>query len=245
MSMTGTDIRSASFQQLYNSLRSREKKLYADDLVAGLPDIAKNHPHYEEWKMRKLSCKRLLAYLQRKNMPCDILDIGCGNGWLTAKMAGITTGKVTGIDISNWETEQAKRVFGDICHLHFINGSLPDSIDSNSFFDTIVFAGVLSYFSSAKEIINKAMKHLKPRGEIHIMDTPFYKPEEVVIAKKRTRDYLAAMGLIEFADHYFHHSLADLRSFDHQILHKPTGRLHKLRGIQNPFYHIIIRKGIS
>ena len=75
-------------------------------------------------RMRKISCDRLLRYIRKKDISPDVLEVGCGNGWLTAKIAGVTGGKVTGLDTNHLEIEQAKRVFGHMNNCRFITGDI-------------------------------------------------------------------------------------------------------------------------
>ena len=72
------------FEKLYLQLREKEKRIYTDEEVIALPEIAEGHPHYAEWQMRKQSAKRLVTYLQREQRPLKILEVGCGNGVIGA-----------------------------------------------------------------------------------------------------------------------------------------------------------------
>ncbi|MGZ5303482.1 MAG: class I SAM-dependent methyltransferase, partial [Bacteroidia bacterium] len=105
-------------------VRSLEQRVYNDEHVSQLPDIHTSHVHYNEWKLRKLSAQSLLQYLQSKNQLLEILEVGCGNGWLSAKMAGVPKTNVTGWDVNETELEQAKRVFTRQENLTFSNTSI-------------------------------------------------------------------------------------------------------------------------
>src|SRR5688572_8022793 len=89
-----------NFEELYISLRNTERRIYTDDEVAQLPDIPDNHIYTQEWKIRKLSCQRLIHYLQKKNKPLRFLEVGCGNGWLAHRLSTIKNSVVKGIDIN-------------------------------------------------------------------------------------------------------------------------------------------------
>jgi SAM-dependent methyltransferase len=75
------------FEQNYLQVRSAEGRLYSDAELAALPCVCEGHPLYDEWKIRKKSCQRLIVYLQQKASGLKILEIGCGNGWLAAQLA--------------------------------------------------------------------------------------------------------------------------------------------------------------
>ena len=97
------------FEDLYIAVRQQEKRIYTDEQLQLLPDI--DHLYYDELKIRKRSSERLIAYLEKKHKYLRILEVGCGNGWLSAKLSNIPNTKVTGLDINQLEIEQANRVF--------------------------------------------------------------------------------------------------------------------------------------
>jgi 2-polyprenyl-3-methyl-5-hydroxy-6-metoxy-1,4-benzoquinol methylase len=117
MPLTDMNIQTESpdkaFEQLYITLRNKEQRLYTDAQLLQLPNIAATHVHYQEWQVRKHSAVRLTGYLAKKGKTLNILEIGCGNGWLANKLAQINNATVTGIDINEVEIEQAKRVLGN------------------------------------------------------------------------------------------------------------------------------------
>src|SRR5688572_18830814 len=82
------------FEKLYLQVRKAEQRLYSDDEVKSLPGIFSSHPHIEEWKQRKVSCERIIKYLDKKQKPLKILEIGCGNGWFSAQLAKRSSWKV-------------------------------------------------------------------------------------------------------------------------------------------------------
>ncbi|MGZ3765304.1 MAG: class I SAM-dependent methyltransferase [Mucilaginibacter sp.] len=226
------------FEDLYIAVRQQERRIYTDEQLQLLPDI--DHVYYDEWKIRKRSSERLTTYLERKRKYLRILEVGCGNGWLSAKMAGIPNTRVTGLDINQVEIEQANRVFKKD-NLDFIYDSFNDNTFDNDRFDVIVFAASLQYFPSVINILKQSLVILNRGGEIHIIDTPFYNPIEVDKADQRSRRYYAALGFPEMADHYFHHSISEFWGFKYQILFNPDSIFNRLFK-KDPFYWITIRK---
>src|SRR5687767_9920983 len=216
-----------SFEEIYHPLRTKENRVYTDREVAQLPDISNAHPHYKEWQIRKQSSDRLTAYFEKKllagtsEQPLRLLEMGCGNGWLSHRLAGITNTKVTGLDINFAELQQAVRVFEPIPNLQFIYGDINKGLFQEMYFDVVVFAASIQYFSSFSGIINTTSRLLKPGGEIHILDSHFYKPGRSEEAKKRTAEYFRRLGYPEMASHYYHHCTHDLEEFNYRILHKP------------------------
>lgn len=228
------------FSEQYYLLRKAEGRIYSDEEVASLPEINEQHKYFKEWLARKASAGRLVKYLSDRNKELQILEVGCGNGWLAAKLAGIRRTKVTGIDINIKELEQAKRVFNKIGNLEFLNCSLDDELLKELRYNIIVFASSIQYFSPLRNVLRNAINKLKPGGEIHLVDSNFYSQNEVEAARGRTNNYYQSIGFPEMTDQYFHHSIQELEQFDPEILYDPHSLLNRFKTIKNPFYWIKI-----
>jgi SAM-dependent methyltransferase len=233
---------SSGFEQLYLAVRQKEKRIYTDEEVLQLPDVTKDHPHYLEWKMRKESCNRLKHHFEKRLSSLKILEVGCGNGWLARQLAEIPGSKVTGIDVNFAELQQAVRVFNYIPNLQFISGGSNAKELEDAQYDFIVFAASIQYFPSLEILINTALRKLKPKGEIHILDSPFYETGELNAAKKRTEGYFTNLGFPEMTAHYFHHTMAELDSFPNKILYRPSFINHRILNNKNPFPWFCLKK---
>lgn len=232
-------IRSAEFEKSYLQLRQKEGRVYTDKEVAQLPAVAETNPHYNEWQLRKESSEKLINYIKKRKKETDILEIGCGNGWLSAKLAGIKGSMVTGIDINSHELDQAKRVFKHIPNLQFSYGSINDLVKME--FDVIVLAAAIQYFPLLQDLLTPAMKCLAQNGEIHIIDSHFYSLAELGEAKQRSRNYFESAGFPEMTNLYFHHSLAELDPLDYSVLYDPDSLFNRFLRNRNPFYWIRIQ----
>lgn len=230
------------FELLYHAVRTKENRIYSDEETARLPDIAPGHPHYHEWQIRKQSFRKLMKYLSAKNRQLNILEAGCGNGWLSAGLAQNKNFRVTGMDVNTIELEQANRVFGRRDNLRFLAGDIEQDMEFEEYFDVVIFAATIQYFPSLTGILNRCLNLLRLQGEIHILDSHFYKRNEIAEAIKRSRAYYAALGFPEMAHHYFHHCPDDLKSFDYTILYRPDFLHRRMLGNKNPFYWIKIRQ---
>ncbi len=223
------------FEKLYLQLREKEGRIYTDEEVAALPEIAENHPHYNEWQMRKQSCDKLINYLQKKSTPLKILEIGCGNGWLSRRLAIIEGSKVIGTDINFTEIQQAAKVFCNVPNLHFFY-SKPDSDNfKDGQFDVVVFAASIQYFPSLNEVINNSLKLLTPSAEIHIIDSHFYPAAEISASRHRSLLYYQSTGFPEMTNYYFHHCLDDIDQYNYSILYDPNNLINKFLKNKNPF----------
>ena len=247
MNLTAKDItpnhtgkQKPDFEDLYIAARKQEKRLYSDEQLLKLPEIDSVHQYHNEWKIRKHSSERLCDYLQRKNRSLKILEIGCGNGWLSAKLAGIPNTKVTGLDVNQVEINQAIRVF-EKDNLQFVYDTFNDNTFENEKFDVIVFAASLQYFPSVINVLNQSLEILTPRGEVHIIDTPFYEALDAIDADQRSRNYYTSLGFPEMADYYYHHSISEFWGFKYQVLFNPVSLLNRFLK-KDPFYWIAIRK---
>lgn len=230
------------FEQHYIGLRQKEQRLYADEEVKRLPEVNKDHVHFDEWNIRKRSSERLFQYLLAKKTPVRILEAGCGNGWLSNRLAGIPGSKVIGADINFTELQQAARVFNQVPNLLFIYGNPESGILEKMEFDCIVFASCIQYFEDLHGIIRQTLRMLKPGGEIHILDSPFYRASEISSARQRTLAYYTSLGYGEMSRHYFHHDLNLLDEFQPEYLYSPTALARLLPGKRNPFPWIRIKQ---
>lgn len=230
------------FEKKYISVRQKENRIYTDNGVLELPEIDPNHPHYKEWIVRERTCIRLTKYLKAKHKPLEIMEIGCGNGWLCAQMSKISNTEVYGVDVNFTELAQAARVFENRANLHFIYGDIQSGLFLPSQLDIIVFAAAIQYFPSFKKIIDIALHHLNDEGEIHILDTLFYNSSEMAGARQRSEEYYASLGYPEMADHYFHHDKKELKQFHIRYLYDPNRLLNQLIRPNDIFPWICIRK---
>lgn len=231
---------SKEFEQLYIDLRVREKRMYTDEEVMWLPDVSSDHVHRQEWKVRKASCQRLTRYLANKKKPLKILEVGCGNGWLSYHLSQIPHSNVVGLDVNFFELQQASRVFAATPNLCFIYGDLNDV--QNDKFDIIVFAASIQYFRSFSDIMKLALIRLDTCGEIHIIDSHFYYQTEVEEARQRSRKYFDSKGFDKMDGFYFHHSLIDLDQFHAEILFNPNSLINRILKKRNPFHWVCIKK---
>jgi SAM-dependent methyltransferase len=218
-----------STADLYLAVREREGRLYSDEVVRELPDVPAGHPHRVEWMARRASARRLIFYFQRQRRPLRILDLGCGNGWLSAALAGIPGVSVYGVDTNGVELRQAGRVFGGPQPAMFLGADIFHPPFSSGVFDSVVIASAVQYFADLRGLIAAIQPLLGPRGEMHIIDSPFYGEDEVAAARARSAGYYAELGLPAMAARYHHHTWAELQGFDVSLLHDPSAAMARLK----------------
>jgi SAM-dependent methyltransferase len=217
---------------LYLRVREREGRLFPDDLASALPHLPSDHPLAGEWQVRAESCERLKRYQARSSRPLTILDLGCGNGWLSQQLARLPGSRVFGLDRNPLELAQAVRLFRG-SNLAFLLADISSPPFLRQAFDVIVLASVIQYIPVLPALILGLRPLLKPGGEIHLLDSPIYRPGDLLAARERTRSYYADLGLPEMAAHYFHHPISSLEPFSPRWLYHPESwraRLGRRRG---------------
>lgn len=216
-----------TFEECYTMWLRKEQRLFSDEQVTKLPSVPRSNPHYREWNSRKYSSKRLIRYLESQKRRLDILEIGCGNGWLSYQMATIPDAKVVGVDINSAELNQAKRVFTYRSNLEFIQGDVLSGILYDRKFDVIVFAASIEYFPSVCRITQFLFQYLlKPQGEVHILDTPLFTFRSLPTARLKTIARFARSGFPEMINYHFHHTLAEMFTLPCKIKYSPKSVLH-------------------
>ena len=211
-------------ERLYTEVRRREGRLLPDEAVRQLPNA--KGPLAGEWRRRRRSFERFLAYCRQKAPPdgtaLRILDLGCGNGWMANRLAENPARDVWAVDVNEEELAQGARLFGrDNLHFGYADlvsrNDIPATVPGMAFrdtgtFDLVVLAAAVQYFPDLTDTIHVLKACLNPGGEIHILDAPFY-PDEAAreAARQRTLQYYTSVGVPEMAAFYHHHLWADVK----------------------------------
>jgi cyclopropane fatty-acyl-phospholipid synthase-like methyltransferase len=206
---------------LYLAVREKEGRLYTDELVRRLPEIPPDHRMRAEWHARARSSQRLTAYLSRLEKGTAILELGCGNGWLSHGIAKATSAEIVGMDRDSPELRQARRVFASQENLGWVVADIFSSPFSHGAFDVIVIASAIQYFADLARLVETLSPLLTARGEIHILDSPLYSIDALPAARQRSRQYYESLGFPEMAADYHHHSVEVLRAYRPTWLYSP------------------------
>ncbi|HVU54300.1 MAG TPA: class I SAM-dependent methyltransferase [Puia sp.] len=164
--------RTSSRLALHAGHHDRCVRGFTDDEVEQLPDLPKTHSQYRYWQLRKKSCRRLIHHLAFEKRALSILEVGCGNGWLSNHLSSIPGHRVLGLDRDLRVLQQAARVFRHQPNLKFMCGDFYSGIIQGLTFDAIIFSASIQYFPSLRDVLTAALMQLAPKGEIHILDTP-------------------------------------------------------------------------
>ncbi|RMH71054.1 MAG: class I SAM-dependent methyltransferase [Gemmatimonadetes bacterium] len=196
----------------YIKIRDQEGRLYSDDQLRQLPVVPPDHPLSSEWRIRATSLRRLSHYLRRFNRPLTLLDIGCGNGWMSNQLSHIWGSTVWAVDVNQTELEQGARVFSPNPALTFLYADIMAVSLPAQAFDAVILGSSIQYFPDRKLLIERLISLLAPSGEIHILDSPFYTVAEALSAEARSKAYFQSRGVPEMAK-YYHQPLWDELNF--------------------------------
>jgi len=227
--MQGDSSVSEDFETSYIKIRDQEKGILSIDAIRKLPEVPKANLHYNEWQVRQFSSRKLINYLSQKSKSI-VVEVGCGNGWLSAMLARNLDALVVGVDVQRTELRQAACAFGEQQNLYFMYANILGDVFKKQSIDTIILAASVQYFENFNELISKLLSLLKDTGEIHIIDSPFYGSQnDVSLAKERSERHFVLTGTPEMCGKYFHHSFRQLTQYNHQVLYDPKSIISRLK----------------
>ena len=87
-----------------------------------------------------------MSYLQRLHRPARILELGCGNGWLSHQISALPELRVWGLDRQSPELSQAARGYFLPRQLAFLAADIFQAPFGSATFDLILVASVIQYF---------------------------------------------------------------------------------------------------
>jgi 2-polyprenyl-3-methyl-5-hydroxy-6-metoxy-1,4-benzoquinol methylase len=139
--------------------------------------------HLNQWTvLRGDAILRMLSSLALQQP--RIIDLGCGTGWLTEKLAAY--GAVTGVDLSDEAVAEARRRAPHVAYIaaNFFEVPLPEAQ-----FDVVISQDVLAHVADQRGYVALAARLLKPGGHMIVtttnrfvverMDLPPQPPEHI------------------------------------------------------------------
>ncbi|MDD5747833.1 MAG: class I SAM-dependent methyltransferase [Actinomycetota bacterium] len=132
---------------------------------AGIPGFLKHQSHSTAQLRRHLYRK---AGIGRRRA---ILDIGCGTGEITAEIASLSQGRVTGVDGNNEFIELARKSFPEIEFFVSDISSLP--FNDNEF-DLLTSHFVFMWLKEPLQVLSEIRRVLEPGGLLLISAEPDY-----------------------------------------------------------------------
>lgn len=234
-----------SFENLYIQVLKKEKRFYNKPEVKLLPYSSQINPHKKEWQLRAKTFLKFKNYLSTKKAKLNILDVGCGNGWLIGQLAKEFDHNYFGIDTNLIELEQAGKLFPSE-KVIFIYGDISKASLPTDTFNIVILNSTLQYFKEVDVLLKELLKISKSYGEVHVLDTPFYNVNELMHAKNKILKYYTSLGFPEMALNYFPHTLDELKYFRNQFLYNPNTFKNKLSRLifeeESPYPWIMITR---
>ena len=216
------------FEEAYVNIRNKEGRIVSDEQLRDLPFLPAEHPLYKEWKLRAFSFDRFKRFIPKKS---SVLDLGCGNGWMTAQIADLGN-QVVGVDVNEPELVQAARVFNN----PNISFAFADVFiwEPEQSFDLVIIASAIQYFPSPKDLLKRLFDVNKTLSKIIISDSPFYAGGEKQLALERSKNYYENNDVKDMGKHYYHHSLTDL-GFNFKYIYSPMPKWIRRFATFSPF----------
>ena len=101
-----------------------------------------------------------------KDISVEILDVGCADGTLTAKIAeSLPKSKVTGLDLYKSAINYAKKRYP---HLDFVVADARKMPFKNSYFDTVICVETLEHIPDNQKVVKEIHRVLKRKGTLVI-----------------------------------------------------------------------------
>ncbi len=230
-------------ERLYLEVRSREGRVWSDEALKQLPEVKSPAALAREWRWRKRTFERFDAYLNRHypNRLIRVLDLGCGNGWMSNLIAGNPLRSVTAVDLNEMELKQGRRVF-QRDNLQFAFGDVLQGALPEKNFEVIVLAASVQYFPDLKELLTALRRLLAANGSIHLLDSHFYATEaERHAAGQRSLTYYQQLGVPEMGNFYHHHLWKEAQALGAVNLNRRADvYLLQLCGYYGPFPWLVI-----
>lgn len=229
----------------YLAARAREGRLLDVEQIRALPAPPTPESAWE-WRLRADSWLRFELLLGSRPRPLRALDVGCGIGWMTARLAQHCP-NVLGIDVARPELERAAVAFGDRPGLSFAFADVFDPVFAEAPFDLIVLASSAQYFPDLGALLDRLLELLGRGGEVVLLDTPLYRENQLSAAREATRRYYARLEVPEMAARYHHHQWSALDGRAVELVYDPRRLVQRfarrvLRRAVSPFPIVTIRR---
>ena len=117
---------------------------------------------FDKWRDRSIA-KAYRKHSHIELAQSDVLDVGCGYGWLLDAFQGART--LSGVDIAHHAVEQATKRKPE---RYFKQGNLQEPIPFSNTFDLILVINVIEHLTQPEAGIESISKSTKPGGIVII-----------------------------------------------------------------------------
>jgi SAM-dependent methyltransferase len=184
------------FAREYARHRAEEGRGYSGEQLLALPYL-KSGPQADQWAVRARTFDALIARVIRTmtaglGRPLEVADLGAGNGWLSYRLS-LKGHHSFALDIRNDNVDGlgAAAVFQCLVkNMECIVAPFEDVPLHSASLDVAIFNASLHYATDLRALLREAIRVTRSRGQIVIMDSPFYRSETdgvAMVAEKRAR----------------------------------------------------------
>jgi ubiquinone/menaquinone biosynthesis C-methylase UbiE len=182
-----------------------------------------------QWHMRARTFRYFADKLLPKH-PCDILDLGAGNCWLSYRLrerghrpvaVDIFSDAMDGLRAVRHYPESFPAVEADFDSLPFPNNR----------FDLILYNASIHYSADYSRTLREARRCLRPGGRFLILDSPMY-------ARREHGEQMKSERQAQFQNQYGFRSeaLGSIEYFDRAMLQELSAELRVCWTIYRPWY---------
>lgn len=202
----------SAFAREYARYREEEGRGCSAETLAELPYV-RSGPHAGQWAVRARTFEAFMAQVlgpaaRRSRLPLTVLDLGAGNGWLSARVAAEGHQSIA-LDIREDCIDGLGAARQWLCSapgMRCIAASFEAIPLPRQSVDIALFNASLHYATDLRAVLLEAMRVVRSGGQIAILDSPFYQRErdgEAMVAEKRRRfgsraELLMALPFIEY-----------------------------------------------
>jgi ubiquinone/menaquinone biosynthesis C-methylase UbiE len=99
-----------------------------------------------------------------------VLDLGCGTGWASRRMAKVvTSGEVVGLDVADEMLHRAKRASGEIRNVRYLWGSAESIPTADSYFTRVLSVESFYYYANQGKALDELRRVMAPGGKLFIL----------------------------------------------------------------------------
>ncbi|HWP95880.1 MAG TPA: methyltransferase domain-containing protein [Syntrophomonadaceae bacterium] len=159
---------------------------------------------YEEKGLVQKATSEILLKLLSISGQEDVLDLGCGPGGVTQRIAAMTSGQVVGVDVSPGMIEEALVSGTNFSNLNFMVRDA-SQLGFSKQFDLIYSNSAFQWFDQPNNALQECYNALKPGGRMGIQApaTSLYCPVFIAAVEKAVRNPVTAPIFESFTSPWF------------------------------------------
>jgi ubiquinone/menaquinone biosynthesis C-methylase UbiE len=110
-----------------------------------------------------------IALMDLKPADC-VLDLGCGTGWASRRLARIVTaGEVVGVDVADEMLRRAEQTSATFGNLRFVWGTAEDLPFGDDYFTKVLSVESFYYYADQNKALNELRRVMAPGGRLFIL----------------------------------------------------------------------------